>query len=301
MGSVTLDRVDWNKVAPDRSSDICSFLDIHLPSISDNLVSCCDPMCKGSFMSNHALDLPLDSAPQKLSSLKQIREPCSTALLQVPPTPRIRWWIMINSTLFLLTETCELRSSQMALSLSFAPICHHSHPPAQKTQPHPNSHSYIRPRAIWSRCPTRYRVWKKRLILYWSVEGLGSISHVMPVWLFVRDLYTYSQCHTILMWPFYVELYLYDEKKGRYWTDIYSSSSVPLNMEILQRDSGIYQLDNISSLSKQCHNVKNLKLILNWSVEGLGSTSHGMPMKPFVCKYTASVTQDTQKVKKKKG
>lgn len=120
MGSVTLDRVDWNKVAPDRSSDICSFLDIHLPSISDNLVSCCDPMCKGSFMSNHALDLPLDSAPQKLSSLKQIREPCSTALLQVPPTPRIRWWIMINSTLFLLTETCELRSSQMALSLSLS-------------------------------------------------------------------------------------------------------------------------------------------------------------------------------------
>ena len=151
--SPSSDRVDWNKVPPDRSSDFCSFLDIHLPSISDNLVSCCDPMCKGSFMSNHALDLPLDSAPRKLSSLKQIREPCFTALLQVAPTSRIRWWIMINSTLFLLTETCELRSSQMALSLSFAPICHHSHPPAQKTRSHPDSHSCIRSRATWTRCP----------------------------------------------------------------------------------------------------------------------------------------------------
>ena len=43
-------RVDWNKITPAHSSNFCSFLDIHLPSISDDIVSCCDPLCKGHFM-----------------------------------------------------------------------------------------------------------------------------------------------------------------------------------------------------------------------------------------------------------
>ena len=88
------------------------------------------------------------------------------------------------------------------------------------------------------------------------------------------------------MWPFYVELYLYEEKKGRYSqyrTDMYSLSSV---MALFRRAARAVELIDTNISLQHFHIEKRPKV--QWFAQHLsravGSSSH-IHITCSICSY----------------